>query len=201
MEQEAGSNMLAMSAILEYPQKHPISAEEYLRMGEAGVFAPEARLELIEGEIVEMAPFHPPHAGLVRRLSRLFFERAGGRAQVSVQAPLVVSHRSVPQPDLALLLPRADDYMRSHPQAPDVFLVVEVADTSLGFDARVKAPLYARCGIVEAWVVDVNEHVIHVFRGPHESGYRQIGTARSGESVECRALPGIIIGVDELFGA
>ena len=80
------ANMLAMSAILEYPQKHPISAEEYLRMGEAGVFAPEARLELIEGEIVEMAPIHPPHAGLVRRLSRLFFERAGGRAQVSVQA-------------------------------------------------------------------------------------------------------------------
>jgi Uma2 family endonuclease len=193
--------MLAMSAILEYPQKHPISAEEYLRMGEAGVFAPEARLELIEGEIVEVAPIHPPHAGLVRRLSRLFFERAGARAQVSVQAPLVISHRSVPQPDLALLQPRADDYMGSHPQASDVFLVVEVADTTLGFDARVKAPLYARCGIAEAWIVDVNERVVHVFRGPHESGYRDVVIARSGQSVECVALPGIAVGVDELFDA
>ena len=80
MDHEAGSTMLHVSAILEYPQKHPISAEEYLRMVEAGVFAPEARLELIEGEIVEMAPVHPPHAGLVRRLSRLLFEQVGPRA-------------------------------------------------------------------------------------------------------------------------
>ena len=123
--------MLVVSAILEYPQKHPISAEEYLRMGEAGVFAPEARLELIEGEIVEMAPVHPPHAGLVRRLSRLLFEQVGPRAQVSVQAPLVLSDRSVPQPDIARLRPRADDYMGAHPQASDVLLVVEVSDTTL----------------------------------------------------------------------
>src|SRR5512138_3085426 len=114
MDDERGSTMLAMSAILEYPQKHPISAEEYLRMGQAGVFAPEARLELIEGEIIEMAPIHPPHAGRVKKLTRLFVQRAGDRAVVSVQDPLIISDRSVPQPDLALLKPRADDYTRSH---------------------------------------------------------------------------------------
>ena len=158
--------MLVMSAILEYPQKHPISAEEYLRMGEAGVFAPEARLELIEGDIVEMAPIHPPHAGLVRRLSRLFFQQVGSAALLSVQAPLVISEHSVPQPDLALLVPRSDDYMSAHPLASEVLLVVEISDATLNHDLRVKVPLYARCGIVEAWVVDVNDRVIHVFREP-----------------------------------
>src|SRR6188508_2849722 len=106
--------MLAMSA-LQYPQKHPISAEEYLRMGEGQVFAPEARLELIEGEIVEMAPIDPPHAGLVTRLTELFVQRAAGRALVSPQNPVIISDRSVPQPDVALLKPRADYYAESHP--------------------------------------------------------------------------------------
>ena len=191
--------MLAMSAILEYPQKHPISAEEYLRMGEAGVFAPEARLELIEGEIVEMAPIHPPHAGLVRRLSRLLSQQAGPRAQVSVQAPLVLSDRSVPQPDLALLEPRADDYMGAHPQASDVLLVIEVSDTTLAFDSKIKAALYARCGIAELWVVDVNDRAIHVFREPEEGGYRVTFTAAAGGCVDCVGLPGVEVGVGTLF--
>ena len=121
---EAGAffdaNMLTMSAIL-YPQKHPISAEEYLRMGEAGVFAPEARLELIEGEIVEMAPIGSPHAGAVTRLNELLVQRTVGRALVSPQNPIIISDRSVPQPDLALLKPRAAYYRQSHPKATDVF--------------------------------------------------------------------------------
>jgi Uma2 family endonuclease len=188
-----------MSAILEYPQKHPISAEEYLRMGEAGVFAPEARLELIEGDIVEMAPIGSPHAGYVRRLERMFFERAAGRASLSGQSPVVISPRSVPQPDLALLHPREDDYIQSHPVSSEVFLVVEVADTTLAFDLRVKVPLYARCGIDEAWVVDVNDRVVHVFREPSEDGYRVTFVARAGQSVECAALPGMPIDLTELF--
>jgi Uma2 family endonuclease len=182
-----------------YPQKHPISAEEYLRMGEAGVFAPEARLELIEGEIVEMAPIHPPHAGLVRRLSRLLFQQAGPRAQVSVQAPLVLSGRSVPQPDLALLKPRADDYMSGHPEPSDVLLVIEVSDTTLAFDSKVKAALYARGGIAEMWVVDVSGRAIQVYREPVESGYRVNFSAPAGKTVGCRALPGIAIDVGALF--
>ncbi len=191
--------MSAMSALLDHPQKHPISAAEYLRMGEAGVFAPEARLELIEGEIIEMAPIGSPHAGCVNKLTRLLVQRAGNTAVVAVQNPVIISNLSVPQPDLALLRPRADDYASSHPQAADVHLVVEVADTTLAFDLGRKAALYARCGIAELWVVDVNSRAIHVFRTPSESGYGETSCVRSGQRVACAALPAIVVAVDELF--
>jgi Uma2 family endonuclease len=192
--------MAVMSASLDYPQKHLISADEYLRMGEGEVFAPDARLELIEGEIVEMAPINPPHAACVSRLQELLFERARGPAIVWGQNPLIVSDRSVPQPDLALLTRRADYYSGSLPKPADVFLVIEVSDTTLGFDQRTKMPLYARCGIPEAWVVDVNGRVIHVFRDPGPAGYRTSLTIDSGEAV-CAALPEARVGVSELFGA
>jgi Uma2 family endonuclease len=116
--------MLAMSATLEYPQKHPISVEEYLRMGAAGVFSPEARLELIEGEIIEMAPIDPPHAGCVARLLELFVERAKRSAIVWGQSPVIISDRSVPQPDLALVRRRTDYYSGSLPSVADVLLVI-----------------------------------------------------------------------------
>lgn len=168
-------------------------------MGEGQVFAPEARLELIEGEIIEMAPIDPPHAGQVIKLSRLFWERAGGKALVSVQNPLVISDRSVPQPDLALLKPRADYYTESHPKASDVYLVIEVADTTLTFDLGTKVPLYARCGITEVWVIDVNERAIHVFREPSENGYGTSMTVRPGQGVACLAVPEAKLDVAELF--
>ncbi|HEX5130541.1 MAG TPA: Uma2 family endonuclease [Usitatibacter sp.] len=191
--------MFAMSAILDHPHKHPISAEEYLRMGEAGVFAPDARLELIDGEIIEMAPIHPPHAGRVKKLAELFFQRAGGRAIVSVQDPVITSLHSVPQPDLALLRPREDYYSRSHPGISDVFLMVEVADTTATFDLETKVPFYARCGVPEVWVVDVNERAIHVFRDAAADGYRSVSVAQVGERVACAALPEVSLEVAELF--
>lgn len=199
MEHGAGSTMFAMSALLDHPQKHPISAAEYLRMGEAGVFAPEARLELIEGEIIEMAPIGSPHAGCVNRLTRLFIQRAGRAAVVAVQNPVIISNLSVPQPDLALLAPRADDYAASHPETGDVLLVVEVADTMLEFDLGRKATVYARCGIAELWVVDVNERAIHVFRQPGGNGYAGASCVRAGEGISCAALPAIMVDVAELF--
>lgn len=188
-----------MSALLDYPQKHPISAEEYLRMGEAAVFAPEMRLELIDGEIIEMAPIEGPHMARVNILTRLFVERAGANAIVSVQNPLVIADRSVPQPDLALLRPREDDYARSLPTVADVLLVVEVADTTLSFDLRRKMPLYARCGVAEAWVVDVNGRAVHVFREPGATGYANSFAVEPGRKIASMALPEVFIEVAELF--
>lgn len=199
MEHGAGSTMFAMSAISDYPNKHPISAEEFLRMGAAGVFGPEVRLELIEGEIIEMAPIHPPHAGRVKKLAALFFQRVGGHAIVSVQDPIITSARSVPQPDLALLRPRSDYYSVSHPEVSDVFLVVEVADTTLAFDRGIKVPLYARSGIPEVWIVNVNERALHGFRDPAGGSYRSAFTAQVGERVACAALPGVAVEVREIF--
>jgi Uma2 family endonuclease len=189
------------SAIREYPQKHSISAEEYLRMGEAGVFAPDARLELIEGEIIEMAPIGPPHLSRVNMLTRFFVQRVGANAIVSVQNSLALAERSVPQPDLALLRPRKDEYSTALPRPADVLLMVEVADTTLRFDVGTKVPLYARCGIVETWVVDVNERCIHVFREPQAAGYSASFIARDGERVSCLSLPQLVIEVAEIFPA
>jgi len=168
-------------------------------MGEAGVFAPDARLELIEGEIVEMAPIGSPHAGMVNTLNRLLGGLAGDRALVSVQNPLVLGERSVPQPDLALLKPRADNYTGSHPTAADVLLVVEVSDATLRFDIETKIPLYARAGIAEAWVVDLRERAVRVFREPGAGGYRTNFTAAGEESVSALLLPAAAVALRELF--
>ena len=188
-----------MSAVLEYPQRYRVDVREYLRMAEVNVFGPEARLELIEGEIIEMAPIGSPHGGVVKSLNRLFNRLAGSKALVSVQDPLIVGKRSVPQPDLVLLKPRADNYAASHPTAGDVLLVVEVADSSLAFDTGIKVPLYARAGIVEAWVVDVEERLIRVFRDPSLKGYRTSFAASGKEKAGVLALPQVSILVMDLF--
>ncbi len=190
-----------MSAILDYPQRHAISANEYLRMGEGGVFAADARLELIEGEIVETAPIGSGHAGEVNILTGLFVRLVGTRAVVAVQNPLVIGDRSVPQPDLVLLKPRAHRYASAHPTPADVLLVIEVADTTLSFDLATKIPLHARHGVTESWVVDLEERVIRVFRDPSMSGYRTSFTVSVGGSVSPSALPDVIIAVSVLFPA
>ena len=190
-----------MSAVLEFPQRHAVSVQEYLRMGEAGVFASDARLELIEGEIVERAPIGSRHAGMVNTLIWLFSRAAGDRAVVAAQNPLIAGDRSVPQPDVVLLRPRADRYSRSHPTPADVLLLVEVAESTLPFDLGTKVPLYSRCGIAEAWVIDVQERVVHVFRDPSPSGYRTSFTLKGDEKVTALALPAIVVPVAELFPA
>ncbi len=107
----------------------------------------------------------------------------------------------MPQPDLALLKPRADSYTRSHPTAADVLLVVEVADSTLPFDIGTTIPLYAGCGIAEAWVVDVQERAVRVFRDPSPSGYRTSFTLSGGESVTALVLPAVVAALPALFPA
>jgi Uma2 family endonuclease len=188
-----------MSAVSQHPQRHAVSAQEYLRMGEANVFAPDARLELIEGEIVERAPIGSRHAGAVNVLTGLLVRLAATRAVVAVQNPIVIGDRSVPQPDLALLKPRADSYSSLHPNPADVLLVVEVSDTTLAFDLGTKIPLYARFGIPEAWVVDLGERAVRVFRDPSPSGYRTTFTVSGEASVGAALLPDVVGAMPELF--
>lgn len=154
-----------MNAIHDHPRRHSITVTEYVRMGEAHVFAHDARLELMEGEIVEMAPIGSAHAAVVYRLDTLL-RKVAPSAMVFVQSPLVLGNRSAPQPDVMLLRPRADEYYDSLPVASDALLVVEVADTTLGYDLKIKRPLYARAGIAELWIVDINRRELHVFREP-----------------------------------
>ena len=188
-----------MSAQIDHPKRHLVTAQEYLRMGETGVFAPDARLELIDGEIFEMAPIGPPHAGAVITLSRLLILRAGEQAAVSVQLPVIAGELSVPQPDFALLKPRRDDYSTAHPQRGDVLLAIEISDTTLRTDLRIKVPLYARAGIPEYWVVDVKERAVHVFREPGLEGYRKTVVAKGEDELTPVELPGMHLRVAEIF--
>lgn len=188
-----------MSAVLEHPQRHAITAEEFLRMGEAGVFGPGARLELIEGEIVEMAPIGSPHASCVAILHGHFVRQVRDSAFVWGQNPIWINERSVPQPDLALLMPRADKYRNSHPRPAEVLLVIEVSDTTLTYDLGTKVPLYARAGITEAWVVDLGAREVRVFRDAAPGGYRTSFTVAVGGEVRAKALPAVTLPVAELF--
>ena len=131
------------------PARRKLDVEAYHRMAEVGIFAPDERVELIDGEIHQMVPIGSEHGGLTSRLARRFVLAVGDRAVVNTTSPLCVDDRSEPQPDLMLLRPRADDYMRTHPRPADVLLLVEVANASLDYDRSVKAPLYDRSGVRE----------------------------------------------------
>lgn len=179
--------------------RHRFTTEEYHRMGEAGIFSEDHRLELIHGEIVNMAPIDRRHAGCVDRLNDLFTARLRGQVIVRVQNPVQLGPDSEPQPDLALLRPRADFYSQAHPGPEDIFLVVEVVDTSVDYDRAVKVPLYAGSGVPEVWVVDLPAESVEVFREPTPAGYQQVRRIRRGEQVAPVAFPSVEFSADDLI--
>jgi Uma2 family endonuclease len=183
------------------PRVRRFSVDEFEHMVRAGVFASDDRLELIEGEIVEMTPIGPPHGAVVDRLNALMSRHLMDRVIVRVQGPVgFVPLHSRPQPDLALLRPRADYYARRVPGARDIFLLVEVMDTSVEYDRRRKAPLYARAGVQELWLADIPAGVVDVLREPSGDGYRASRTHRRGESLTLLAFPDVTLRVDDVLG-
>jgi Uma2 family endonuclease len=192
--------MSPMDVTLDHPRRHAITVEEYLRMGEAQVFAHDARLELMEGALVEMPPIGSPHAAVVNTLAALLAKAASAsRAIVSVQNPLVLNERSAPQPDVMLLRPRTDRYYHSHPTAADAFLVVEVADTTLRYDLDVKRPLYAQTGIAQLWVIDIERRILHSHLEPVQRWYKVHRTFERDEKATVAALDELAIPVSSLF--
>ncbi|TCZ56708.1 Uma2 family endonuclease [Roseicella aquatilis] len=181
-------------------KRHKLDVREYYRMAEADIFEPGERVELIEGEIIDMAPIGSEHNGAVTGLNRKFILGAGERAVVTVQGPLRLSDVSEPQPDLLLLKPRADDYRSEHPVPSEVLLLVEVADSSLRFDRGVKLPLYARHKVPEVWIVNLGDNVVDVYRTPKDDAYLTTRRAARGEVLEPALLPGLRIPVTEVLG-
>lgn len=154
------------------PARHRLDVDDYYKMAEAGILRREDRVELVDGEIIDMNPIGSPHAALTNRLARLFTRAvADATALVAVQTPLRLDNFNEPEPDLMLLRPRADDYRASHPGASDVLLLVEVSDSSLTYDRGAKLDLYARFGIAEIWIVDIAGAAIEVFRNPADGAY------------------------------
>jgi hypothetical protein len=178
---------------------HRFTAEDYHRMGEAGVLPPDGRFELIRGEIVEMSPIGSAHAAVVRRLARILHEQVGEQAIVDVQNPLRLDQWSEPQPDLALLRPRADDYYQRLPEAVDCLLVIEVADTTLAHDRETKLPLYGAAGVAEAWLIDLVGHTLERHTTPSASGFRDCHQALPPETVAAGSVAGVSLDLQGLF--
>jgi Uma2 family endonuclease len=180
-------------------QRRLFTADEYYRLAAAGILRENDRVELLDGDIVEMTPIGSHHAACVDRLNALLQRRVEGRGILRVQNPIRLNSRSEPQPDLSVLKLRTDFYASSHPQPGDVLLVIEVADSSASFDRDVKIPLYARSGVPEVWLVDLQEGHIEIFAQPVAEGYQRSHRAARGDRVSCAALPGFHILVDDIL--
>ena len=182
-------------------KRRRFTLDEYHRMGKTGILGPDDRVELIEGEIIEMSPIGSRHAGTAARIQHLFSIRLGDRAVVWSQSPLLlVHHQSEPEPDVMLLAPRADFYVARLPEPPDLRLLIEVADSSLPYDRRTKFPLYARAGVTEAWLVDLDTGRVEIHREPRGAGYRDVRIPRADETFSPAAFADLALTVRDLLG-
>jgi Uma2 family endonuclease len=176
------------------------TAADYHRIGEAGVFHHDDRVELIEGVILRMSPIGDRHAGRVISLSEIFFVRLGRRALVCVQNPVRLSESSEPQPDLVVMRrPVGAEPVRAL-RPEDILLLIEVSDSTLGFARDSKVPLYAQAGIPEVWLLDLQGDRLRVYREPIDGEYRSITVLVRGGSVTLMALPDITLTVEEILG-
>ncbi len=176
------------------------TVDEYYRMAEAGILHEDDRVELIEGEIVEMPPIGSNHASIVNKLGSWFGGAiAEGSAIVSVQNPLRLLNDSEPIPDLMILRFRADFYRAAHPTPEDVLLLVEVADTTLVFDRDTKVPLYGQAGVPEVWLVNIAAAAVEVYRRPTEAGYASREVLSGASPIAPEELPRLLIAPDSLF--
>jgi len=180
--------------------KHHFTVSEYERMGENGIFPPDARVELIEGEIIEMSPIGSRHAAAVDVAARSLMQQTVEFAIVRIQNPIVLDDFSEPQPDISLLRYRPDFYREAHPRPEDVLLVIEVADTTVQYDRNVKMPLYARAGVAEALLFNLPEDQLEYFSQPAMGAYQVSRVLGRGERFQSTSVPGLTLDVEMILG-
>jgi Uma2 family endonuclease len=168
-------------------------------MAETGLLSPDARVELLDGQILDMSPIGPFHGSVTNYLITFFTDAARRRWITTAQNPVRLGDNSEPQPDLTLLKPSADYYRYRHPQPEDVFLLVEISDTSLEKDQEKKVPAYARAGIAEVWIVNLNEQTIEVYRQPHFAGYGSKVVLNAGDKASPQLFLDVSLDVAELL--
>jgi len=181
-------------------EKRLFSVSEYQKMAEVGILTDRDQVELIAGEIIPMFPIGYRHAATVKRLNDLLGNRFGNRVIRGIQDPIVLDARSQPQPDIVLLHPRQDYYATRHPQPEDIYLLIEVADSSLNYDRAVKIPLYAAARIPEVWLIDLNENALEVYRHPWRDRFSHIQILQSNLTISSLAFPEINFTVAEIVG-
>ncbi len=190
-----------MGAILDRPQtpaKHRFDVDAYYKLAEAGILPNPHRVELIDGEIIDLNAIGSPHAAITTRLTRQFIRAVGDLAIISVQNPLRLDSYNEPEPDLLVLRPRADDYQANHPGAADVLLLIEVSETSLAYDRGRKLALYAKFGVAEVWIIDLAGAAIEIYRQPKEGAYA-LTERRTGGSLTPDLVPSVAIDVAALL--
>ena len=186
---------------LHAPKKRLFTRKEYHAMGKAGIFAPEERVELLEGEIIAMSPVGNRHMSCTRRINRLFAElNIAGRAIVSVQDPIATS-TSEPEPDVALLAFRDDLYDFGKPRPQDVLLLIEVSDSSLEYDREVKLPYYASLAIPEVWIANLRDDRVEAHAEPTPQGYRSTRIYTRDDTMSPTAFPDFQISVNDIIPA
>ncbi|MBV8912511.1 MAG: Uma2 family endonuclease [Acetobacteraceae bacterium] len=182
------------------PTRHKLDVDVLYRMADAGIFGEDDRIELIDGELIDMAPIGTDHAVTSNGLTRALVLACGDLGIVSVANPLRIDRFNEPQPDFVVFRPRADNYRTGERGGPaDALLVVEVADSSLRFDRKVKLPLYARAGIAEVWIADLRRRVLEAHRDPVEGAYATVQTYREGDRVSLALAPEIAVKLERVF--
>lgn len=181
-------------------QRKLFTTAEYHQMLQAGILSEDDRVELIEGEIWEMSPIGSRHIWCVAHLNRILQRGLGDDVFVFVQSPIRLNDFSEPEPDLAVIRPHAGSHPETIPTAEEALLVIEVADSSVEYDRKVKMDLYARNGVPEAWLFDLSQEALEIYRSPSPDGYREILIRRPGDQLSPLAFPDLMIEVAAILG-
>jgi Uma2 family endonuclease len=180
--------------------KKLFTVDEYYRMADAGILTQDDRVELIEGEIIQMSPIGHRHAVCVNRAADVLISALKGRAVVSVQNPLRLNKYNEPQPDIVVFKWRADYYASKLYTPKDTLFVIEVSDTTLHYDTKIKLPIYAANGVKELWIENLKEDVLLVCRHAAEKTYKTQLTLRRGDSISALAFPDTAFKIEDLLG-
>jgi Uma2 family endonuclease len=186
------------TTLREEPAPYRFTVKEWHRLGETGALDEEKRLELLDGEIIAMSPIGNRHAVATGNLVEFFVENSRRRYFVSPGNPIEADQYSEPVPDL-MLLPRSQKTAKRHPLTNEAFLVVEVSDSSLAHDRGRKLRKYARSGVMEYWIVNLQKDVIEVYRSPRGDEYLDCTVAKDGDSIAVQAFPDTAVLVSEII--
>ncbi|MCA6574827.1 MAG: Uma2 family endonuclease [Pseudanabaena sp.] len=181
------------------PQMHLWSITDYHQMIEVGVLDEDDRVELLEGKIVCMSPQRPFHAASVQRSGRLLFKLLGDRAEIRIQLPVTLGNDSEPEPDIAVVRLDENEYSFRHPEAFDIYLLIEVADWTASKDRNQKTRIYGKNQVLEYWILDLQKRQVYIFRQPEDGSYREELILNSNDIATMQAFPDVAIALEGLF--
>ena len=181
-------------------ERYPITTDVYHQMIKQGILTSNDKIELLEGDLIKMSAVGPRHAACVDRLSEILRTEFGKSITLRHQNPVELSDFSEPEPDIAILRRREDFYAHAHPAPGDVLLLIEISESTLKKDRGIKLSAYAKAGIVEYWIVNLQDDIIEVYTSPAGSSYQVTRIVHRHETLSPVLLSSIILEADEVLG-